>query len=509
MKFEELGLKKTILDSLHEIGFTEPTKIQEQTLEPILKGRDIIGQAETGSGKTAAFGIPIVNAVAKGAGVQALILSPTRELAIQTAGELKKFSKHEGLHVQVVYGGVGIEPQIAGVRHADVVVGTPGRLMDLMDREALKLGSIKFFVLDEADKMIDMGFVEDIEYIAEAMPEDRQTLLFSATMPERLISIRDRFTHDAVKVKTASKVDESLLRQFYINVDQRKKFSLLVHLIQQEKPELAIIFCNSKRLVDAVARNLQAIGIEATAIHGDLPQNKREKAMEAFHSGEVRILVATDVAGRGLDVKNVSHVFNYTVPDDAEEYANRIGRTARAGEAGKAISLISRDDYDSFSRILNAYSYNVEKVEMPEFRQVPFNISGSYHRSAGFHREEGAQGGRGGYRGGRTAGSSGRFGGPRGGRGFSRGASGEGRDFRGSGGRPGAFRSSGTSGREGRGSFGGGMHRGSGAPRGRFGSGGASASRSEHHESREQHQSGGEKKMRQQRARGRNRSGGF
>jgi superfamily II DNA/RNA helicase len=507
MKFEELGLKPSILRSLKDIGFTEPTKIQAETIKPIMEGKDLIGQAETGSGKTAAFGIPMVNVIEKGAGVQALILSPTRELALQTAGELAKFSKHEGLKVQVVYGGVGIEPQVAGLRYADIVVGTPGRLMDHMSRGTLPLGKVKFFVLDEADKMIDMGFVDDIEYIAESVPENRQTLLFSATMPERLMEIRNRFTHEAVKVKTSSKVDESLLKQSYINVDHTKKFSLLFHLMQQEKPSLAIIFCNSKRLVDAVTRNLQANGIEAIAIHGDLPQSKREKAIESFHSGESTVLVATDVAGRGLDVKNVSHVFNYTVPEDAEEYANRIGRTARAGESGKAISLISRDDYDAFSRILNAYSYTVEKVETPSFRQVPFDISGSYRRSAGFRFEGGGQGGRGMYRGGRAGGlggGSGR-GGPRGGRGFVRSGT-DRRDYRGSSGGAGGFRSSGFAGRGSRGGrqMGAGLgSRGGFAPRG---------GREDSHQvdsSHDGHEQRSQRRIVRGGSRGRSRKGGF
>jgi len=378
MKFEELGLEKSVLEAVKEMGFDEMTRIQAETIPVIRSGRDVIGQAETGSGKTAAFGVPIVEKVVRGDGVQAMILSPTRELALQTTGELKKFSKHKGLKVQAVYGGVGIEPQIRGLKDAEIVVGTPGRIIDHMERGTLDYDGIKIVVLDEADKMIDMGFIDDIADIVYNLPEKRQTLLFSATMPETLLSIRDEFTRDPVKIKTETKVREDLLRQFYYNVDRKQKFSLLVHLLKAEKPELAIVFCNSKRETDAVARNLQRYGIDAVALHGDLSQARRERAIGMFHAGEARVLVATDVAARGLDIKNVTHVFNYDVPEDAEEYTNRIGRTARAGENGKTIALISEADREAFSRVLSVFSYDVTRLELPDFRPLPFDRHGTF-----------------------------------------------------------------------------------------------------------------------------------
>jgi len=242
-----------------------------------------------------------------------------------------------------------------------------------MQRGNLDLSSLKIFVLDEADKMIDMGFIEDIEKIERNIPKNRQTLLFSATMPDSLIKIRERFTRNAMKIKTKTKVEEDVLKQYYCDIDYKRKFSLLVHLIEQEKPNLAIIFCNSRRDADLVARNLQDNNINATVLHGGLSQQQREKVMENFHKGITRFLVATDVAGRGLDIKNVTHIFNYNIPKNAEEYTNRIGRTARAGESGKAISLLIKDDHDSFRRIITDFSYDIKKMEVSDFRILPFN----------------------------------------------------------------------------------------------------------------------------------------
>jgi ATP-dependent RNA helicase DeaD len=372
MKFEDMNIEKSVSDSLNSIGFEKPTKIQLETIPIIKEGHDVIGQSETGSGKTAAFGIPLVEKVVKGKKTQALVLAPTRELAIQTASELVKFSRFKGLYIQTVYGGVSMLPQINGLRRAEIVVGTPGRILDHMRRGNLNADNLKIFVLDEADRMIDMGFIEDIEEIERNIPKDKQTLMFSATMPDSLIRIREKFTRNAKKIKTQVKVSEDVLRQHYCDVDYKMKFSLLVHLINQENPKLAIIFCNSRRDANSVAKNLQFNGINATELHGGLSQQRREDVMESFHQGMTKILVATDVAARGLDIKNVTHIFNYSIPKSAEDYTNRIGRTARAGESGKAISLLSRDDHDSFRRIVRSFSYEIEKMEVQDFRILPF-----------------------------------------------------------------------------------------------------------------------------------------
>jgi len=375
MKFEDLNIEPSVLGSVYDMGYETPTKIQEQTIPFIKEGYDVIGQSETGSGKTAAFGIPMVEKVQKGKGLQALVLAPTRELALQIARELVKFSKRKQLHVQTIYGGVGMQPQIRGLKTAEIVVGTPGRVMDHMRRGTLRTDKMRMFVLDEADKMINMGFIEDIEFVCRSLPKDRQTLLFSATMPSGLMRIRERFTRkDAKKIKTASKVRDDVLKQFYCDIDRTKKFSLLVHLINKEKPELAIIFCNSRRDVVSVSNNLKRNGINAGSLHGGMPQNRREAVMDMFHKGKFRFLVATDVAARGLDINNVSHIFNYSVPKDAEDYANRIGRTARAGKTGKAISLLTREDHPSFSRIIRLFDYDIKKMRVENIKRVSFRI---------------------------------------------------------------------------------------------------------------------------------------
>lgn len=372
MKFEEMNIEKNVLDSLRAISFESPTKIQSEAIPVIKQGHDVIGQSKTGSGKTAAFGIPLVEKVVKGGNVQALVLAPTRELSMQIAGELVKFSQFKGLHVQTVYGGVSMGPQVSGLKRAEIVVGTPGRILDHMRRRTFDAGNLKMFVLDEADKMIDMGFVEDIESIERHIPKERQTLLFSATMPPNLMKIRDKFTRNATKIETEKRVEDEILRQYYCDIDHKKKFSLLVGLLERENPELSIVFCNSRRETDDVARNLRMNGVKATALHGGLSQDKREKIMEELHRGIITVLVATDVAARGLDVKNITHIFNYRIPKTLEEYVNRIGRTARAGESGKAISLLSRDDHDSFRTVVRGLSSRIEKIEIPEFRPLPF-----------------------------------------------------------------------------------------------------------------------------------------
>ncbi len=373
MKFEDMNIEKNVLDSLNDMGFEEPTRIQSETIPLIKKGYDVIGQSETGSGKTAAFGIPLIEKTFRGGRLQAMILVPTRELVLQIAGELVKFSRSKGLTIQTVYGGVSIEPQIAGLKKSEIVVGTPGRILDHMRRGTINTNNIRILVLDEADKMIDMGFIDDIETIERNMPEERQTLLFSATMPEALMEIRDKFTKNAKKIRTDTKVREDILEQHYCDIDQTRKFSLLVHLINQENPELAIVFCNSRRDADAVAYNLQRNGVKADALHGGLSQNKREYTIGNFHKGIINVLVASDVAGRGLDIKNVTHIFNYSIPKNTEDYTNRIGRTARAGKTGKAISLLSNDDHESFRRIISRFSYDVKKMEVSDFRILPFN----------------------------------------------------------------------------------------------------------------------------------------
>lgn len=402
MKFEDFSLEDSILKSLEEMGFNEPTKIQCEAIPLIKAGHDVIGQSETGSGKTGAFGIPLVEKVKPGLRTQALILCPTRELALQITGELEKFSKHKGLRVQCVYGGVPMGPQVNGIRRAEIIVGTPGRVMDHINRGSLDLGNVHTFILDEADRMIDMGFIDDIQAIAAYVPKERQTLLFSATMPDNLASVCDRITRDPKRVRTAIKVREEDLKQYYCEVDRQSKFSLLVHLLKKEDPELGIIFCNSRRDVDLLSDNLRQNNINAEALHGGLTQARRENTIERFHRGDIDVLVATDVAARGLDFKDVSHIFNYSVPNNPEDYVNRIGRTARAGKTGKAIVLLTREDFDSLSRVVNAFDYDLVEIQVKDYERLPFR------------RGDGRRGRFGGDRSGGNGGiGRGRYGGPR------------------------------------------------------------------------------------------------
>jgi len=382
MNFKDMNIEKSVLGSLNNMGFENPTDIQSETIPIIKQGHDVIGQSKTGSGKTAAFGIPLVEKVKRGERVQGLVLAPTRELARQIAGELEKFSEFKGLFIQTVYGGVSMRPQISGLKRAEIIVGTPGRILDHMRRGNFDASNLKMFILDEADRMIDMGFIEDIKDIERNIPRDRQTLLFSATMPDNLVNIARTFTKNPKRIRTKTRLSGDVLKQFYYDIDQKKKFSFLAHLINLEKPELSIVFCNTRREVSGISRNLEKIGMNAKALHGGLTQARREKVMDSFYKGKTKVLVATDVAGRGLDIKNVTHIFNYRIPKNVEDYTNRIGRTARAGESGKVVSLLSREDHDSFRKIVDRYGYDVHKMQVGNFKILPFKKS--YSRSNNF-----------------------------------------------------------------------------------------------------------------------------
>lgn len=394
--FSELDVDRSIVKALEEMGFTEMTEVQKKAIPVALEGKDIIVQSITGSGKTAAFGIPISEKIERGKGVQAIIIGPTRELVNQVAVEMLKFNKHSHIEIAMVFGGVPIEPQMHKLKSADIVVGTPGRILDHMQRGTLRLNGIKILVLDEADRMLDMGFIDDIRKIISQTPASRQTMLFSATVPEEVIGIANRFMKTPVKIAGEKQVSAHLLKNYYYDINQEEKLSLLEYLIKKEKPHLAMVFCATRGVTDFVADNLAQMGVEAKAIHGGMEQGKRLNILEGFHRGKPHILVATDVAARGLDIKNVSHIFNYDIPRTAEDYTHRIGRTARFGKSGKTISLVSREDHEPFRKIVR-YT-NVEKLDKPhDF--VPRRI---------FYRRE--------HRDSRFGGN--RFGGPR--RGFGR-----------------------------------------------------------------------------------------
>ncbi len=380
MKFSQLNIDKRILSALSEMGFVDMTDIQEKSLPPALERKDVIAQAMTGSGKTAAFGIPIAQNIVHKKGVQSLVLTPTRELAIQVANEMKKFSKHCMLHVATVYGGVGIEPQISEVRHSEIVVGTPGRILDHMQRGTLQLNNVKIFVLDEADRMLDMGFIDDIRRIISQLPESRQTMLFSATIPEEIVYIARRYMKHPIRIETQHHISAHLLKHIYYDMRRDEKLSVLSYLIKKEKPSLAIVFCGTRGTTNFVDRHLQREGVESRAIHGGISQYQREHILEGFHRGKPHVLVATDVAARGLDIKNISHIFNYDAPKTPDDYTHRIGRTARFGKSGKAITLLSREDHDSFRKILRMT--DIEKGRL-DFKPVPYKSTHEDRRPEG------------------------------------------------------------------------------------------------------------------------------
>ncbi|MBW2989299.1 DEAD/DEAH box helicase [Candidatus Woesearchaeota archaeon] len=371
MRFEELSLSSNLLSAIKGLGITEPTEIQEQSIPHILEGKDVMGESATGSGKTLAFGCAIVERAVPGQGLQAVVLTPTRELAEQVKGSLKQLSAGKNLNILAVYGGVSINPQIDNLPRADVVVGTPGRMLDHLERNTIDLSKVNVFVLDEADRMFEMGFIEDVERIITGCPTKRQTLIFSATLSMQVKELARRYTIDAIEVSATNQVDPSKLKQTYYDIPKNRKISLLVYLLQKEKSGLAMVFCNTRRMTDFVAKNLKINRINAIAIHGGLTQNKRTRTIGLFNNARVGVLVCTDVAARGLHIDNVSHVYNYEIPKDATDYVHRIGRTARAGEEGKAINLICDYDYDNFSAVMENYrDFNIEKEEVPSLENV-------------------------------------------------------------------------------------------------------------------------------------------
>ncbi len=372
MNIEELNLSPSLIKAVKELGYEEFTEIQQKCIPLIFESRDIFGQSKTGSGKTAAFGLPILQNITSGKGIQALILTPTRELCVQVTEALRQFGKFLNIRTVSVYGGVGIEPQITALKTAEIVVGTPGRIQDHINRRTISFHNVKILVLDEADKMFEMGFLEAVEEILKSVPKERQTLLFSATLSKSVLHIVKKHLKSPTIIKTEEHVDKSLLKQVYYNVKYYEKFSLLVHLIKQKESGLALVFCATRREVDSLTKNLKMQKIRTMAIHGGLTQNKRQYALEELKKENIQVLVATDVAGRGLDIKNISHVYNYDVPKTSEEYIHRIGRTARAGMKGDAVTLLSEKDHANFDSVLRNRSIEIHKNELPVFPRVPF-----------------------------------------------------------------------------------------------------------------------------------------
>ena len=372
-KFEQLMISEPVLRALNDMGFEEPTPIQQEAIPVAMSGKDMIGQAQTGTGKTAAFGLPVLERVdGTDSHVQVLILSPTRELAIQVAEELNKMAQYTTIHALPIYGGQDIGRQFRALRkNPQIIVATPGRLMDHMDRGSIDFSNVKMVVLDEADEMLNMGFVDDINKILASVPEERQTLLFSATMPKAIQTLAETYLTEPTLVRMKpTHVQMDLIDQYYIEVQDRQKFDVLCRLFDLQTPELAIIFGRTKRRVDEVTEALKKRGYMAEGIHGDLSQQKRDSVIRQFRERTIDILVATDVAARGLDISGVSHVYNYDLPQDPESYTHRVGRTGRAGKAGEAITFVIPREIEHLHAIERLTKRKIARRKAPSLAEV-------------------------------------------------------------------------------------------------------------------------------------------
>jgi len=402
-----MGLDPRLLKGIQVMGFKEPTAIQKSCFAPLKEGKDLVGQSLTGSGKTGAFGLPTLDRLTPGGGIQMLVLTPTRELCVQVRDALEEMARFIPINLISIYGGVGYFPQVEGLRTAEVVVATPGRLLDHLARRNLDLNSIKIVILDEADKMFEMGFEKDVAKILSQTPKKRQTIMFSATMPRAAQEIVKSQLVNPIFIQEELHVDRSLLRQTVFRVGREDKFSLLYHLLNRKGSGPALIFCGTKREVDKVAKNLNKLKFPAVAVHGDLRQAKRQQSVTAFKAGKVDVLVATDIAARGLDISHIEHVYNYDVPRQPDDYTHRIGRTARAGKKGEAITLLCDRDFNNFRKITGKGRMEIKEEKAPEFEKIV--IKRDYHddedsESSYGRRDSRGSGGRRSYGEGRSSG---------------------------------------------------------------------------------------------------------
>ena len=374
MTFEEMCLDTRIMRAIAEMGFEQPSPIQAQSIPIAVEGKDMIGQARTGTGKTASFGIPMLQRInPKDKNLQAIVLCPTRELAIQSANEIRKLAKFlHGIKVLPIYGGQEISKQIRSLKGGvQIVIGTPGRVMDHLRRHTLKPQTVDIVVLDEADEMLNMGFREDIETILGQLPEERQTMLFSATMPKPILEIAKRYLHEPEIVKVIQKeLTVPKIEQYYYEVNPRKKNEVLSRLLDMYDPSLSLVFCNTKRKVDELVADLKRRGYFAEGLHGDMKQSQRDRVMNGFRNGRTDILVATDVAARGIDVDDVEAVFNYDVPQDDEYYVHRIGRTGRAGREGRAFTLVVGKEIYKLKDIQRYCKTKIRRQPIPSVNDV-------------------------------------------------------------------------------------------------------------------------------------------
>lgn len=369
LQFQELNLSDEVQKAIAAMGFEEATPIQSKAIPAMMTGKDIIGQAQTGTGKTCAFAIPAIEMLKNDtSSVQVLVLCPTRELAIQTAEEFKNVSKYkENVRILPIYGGQSIDRQIGSLRRRpQIIIGTPGRIMDHMRRSTLKLGDLRMLILDEADEMLSMGFQEDLDIILQKTPVEKQTVLFSATMSKAILGITRKYQKDPEHIQVIHKeLTVSNIEQYYLEVRESSKLDILSRVIDGNNLGLALVFCNTKRKVDELALNLQTRGYTSAALHGDIRQNERNMVMSKFKNGDINILVATDVAARGIDVENIDAVFNYDIPNDEEYYVHRIGRTGRAGKTGKAYTFISGREFNKIKDIQRYTKARIKLIKPP------------------------------------------------------------------------------------------------------------------------------------------------
>lgn len=379
--FEALGLSSSLLRAIADTGYTQPTPIQQRAIPEILAGRDVLAAAQTGTGKTAAFTLPLLQRLCTHANqstsparhpIRALVLTPTRELAAQVEASVRSYGKHLALRSLVVYGGVGMSPQVDALRRGvDILVATPGRLLDHAQQKTLDLSRVEILVLDEADRMLDMGFIRDIRRVLALLPSKRQNLLFSATFSEEIRRLADGLLNDPVSVEVARRnADAELVAQRVYMVQQDRKRHLLAHLVREGEWEQVLVFSRTKHGANRLAEQLDKAGITSTAIHGNKSQPQRLKALAAFKEGSVRVLVATDIAARGLDIDGLPHVVNFDLPHVAEDYVHRIGRTGRAGNSGEALSLVGAEDRPLLTAIEKLLKRNIERVDVPAFSVV-------------------------------------------------------------------------------------------------------------------------------------------
>ncbi|KNY30440.1 DEAD/DEAH box helicase [Pseudobacteroides cellulosolvens] len=375
--FKDLNLSEEVQKAIAEMGFEEATSIQSKSIPHIMEGKDVIGQAQTGTGKTCAFGIPAIEMLDSNLeSIQVLVLCPTRELAIQSAEELKNVSKYKNkVKILPIYGGQPIERQIMALKkRPQIIIGTPGRVMDHMRRHTLKLSNLKMVILDEADEMLNMGFREDIDVILEKVPEEKQTILFSATMPKEILELTTKYQKNPIHIKVAHKeLTVPSIEQYYLEVSEGAKLEVLSRLIDTNSIKLSLVFCNTKKRVDELAINLQSRGYSAEALHGDMRQEQRDKVMNRFRKGKFDICIATDVAARGIDVDDVDAVFNYDIPNDEEYYVHRIGRTGRAGRSGKAFTFVTGREIYKLRDIQRYTKSTITLMKPPTYSDVEEN----------------------------------------------------------------------------------------------------------------------------------------